>query len=110
MQVLKSFNVVILLPNRFGGINQLWTVYQVQRVIALDTSYGNLLDRTENNYRDFVLPVLVLYRLPRTVGVRSELQRLSQVVLLRLGLLVGGPIYGYADPGTIPSQQVNSVL
>ena len=73
MQVLKSFNIVVLLPDRFGRIHLLRTVYPVQWVITFDTGYGHLLYRTENNHSDLVFLVLVLHLFPWTISIRGKL-------------------------------------
>ena len=79
MKVLKSLDVVIVVPYSLRRIYQLGSIYPTQRVLVVDTDHCHLLYSAKTDQRDLILPILVMHFLPGTINIWGELQSLAQM-------------------------------
>ena len=103
MKVLKSLDIVVVVPYSLRRVHQLRGVYPTQRVLVVDTDHCHFLYSAKTDQRDLIFPILVMHLLPGTIDVRGELQSLAQIVLFCLGVLIGHLVHKVTRLCTIPS-------
>jgi hypothetical protein len=103
MKVLESLDIVGVAPYSLRRVYQLGSVYPTQRVLVIYTDHSHFLYSTKADQRDLILPILVMHFLPGTINIRGELQSLTYIVLLCLGMLIGHLVHKVTRLCTIPS-------